>query len=104
MLFAYRPSLLNLNVQCIHPDTAQNITAIAFPNPNTGSLTILFPNPPMDILTLHIYNDLGELLIDLEPLINTEIKIDMSKFPTGIYLCEIKNKIHVISRSKLIKQ
>ena len=74
-----------------------------FPNPVNASLTL--ENEKQTIETISIYDVLGNTLFTNSNLKDeVKINIDFSSFSKGVYVLEIENKNHSISRKKIIKE
>ncbi|MCF8254587.1 MAG: carbohydrate-binding protein [Bacteroidia bacterium] len=69
-----------------------------YPNPVSSVLTFILPEPNTSIL---VYEASGKLLDQIE-INQTNFEYDMSKFSSGIYLFELRNKLGV-KQIKIIK-
>lgn len=66
-----------------------------FPNPNNGNFQI---SEPKGIQTIRIFNSLGAVVWQT---FNSDGNLQ-TQLPTGLYVCEIVNKLNQISRKPLI--
>ena len=81
----------------INEQTVSNLKTKVFPNPTTNYITI----DNQDIKEVYLYNQYGS--IGLEKIIDKNV-IDLSAFPSGIYLLNIFNAHHqLILNQKIIK-
>ena len=77
-------------------------TYLSYPNPVNTDLTI--ENVKQTIEKISIYDVLGNTLFTNSKLQDeANIKIDFSSFSKGVYILEIENKNHSVSRKKIIK-
>jgi CubicO group peptidase (beta-lactamase class C family) len=77
-------------------------TYLSYPNPVNTELTV--ENGKQTIEKISIYDVLGNTLFTNSKLQDeANIKIDFSLFSKGVYVLEIENKNHLISRKKIIK-
>jgi len=62
-----------------------------FPNPSQNFTTIQFPNPDNKILTLYIYNAMGQEVQKMGHISGTEVSLDNKNRPQGMYFFQLKN-------------
>jgi hypothetical protein len=72
-----------------------------FPNPGSGQFTILLNSQPKNC-KLEVYNQLGQLVYD-EMLKSSSSKIDLDKFPSGIYQFIITGDDKTLRSKKVVK-
>ena len=83
-------------------ENENNINNLSYPNPVNTYLTI--ENVKQTIEKISIYDVLGNTLFTNSILQDDEkLNIDFTSFSKGIYVLEIENKNHSISRKKIIK-
>ncbi len=83
-------------------ETENNINNLSYPNPVNTDLTI--ENVKQTIEKISIYDVLGNTLYTNSILQDdVKINIDFSSFTKGVYVLEIENKNHSITRKKIIK-
>ncbi len=70
------------------------------PNPATNQFTI--ENSQLRINSIHIYNVLGEEVLRLERIANSQKAIDISTWKAGVYFVEVETEKGVV-RKKVIK-
>lgn len=91
------------------PDSTYSFEITAFPNPFNPSTTINYTLPSNGIVTLRIYNILGEKVAEL---VNTEqakgkhsVRFDGSKLASGLYIMSINlkaEKANYVTNKKLL--
>lgn len=74
-----------------------------FPNPSNGFFTVQFPNPEKELLTMIVYNTLGQVAAKTENISESEIKYDGRSLQSGLYYLYIKSDRDVIAAGKFIK-
>ncbi len=72
-----------------------------YPNPTTNEFTI--ENSQLRINAIHIYNVLGEEVLKLERIANSEKAIDISTWKAGVYFVEVETEKGVV-RKKVVKE
>ena len=70
------------------------------PNPATNEFTI--KNAGLRMNAIHIYNVLGEEVLKLERIANSEKVIDVSEWKAGVYFVEVETEKGIVRR-KVIK-
>jgi CubicO group peptidase (beta-lactamase class C family) len=79
------------------------VTYLSYPNPVNTELTV--ENGKQTIEKISIYDVLGNTLFTNSKLLDeANINIDFSSFSKGVYVLEIENKNHSVSRKKIIKE
>ncbi len=78
-------------------NTAANISFAIFPNPTNSSVTIHTNNTELFGKTIQLYDALGRRL-QHTTLQNSEQTIDLSEYPSGVYILQIGNEVQ-----KLVK-
>lgn len=77
-----------------------------YPNPFNPTTTINFSIPEQSLVTLKIYNALGEevktLVNELKSVGNYEIKFDASKLSSGIYFYRLKADNYIETKKMLM--
>lgn len=73
-----------------------------FPNPNKGIFNIHLSGPPSNYI-VETYNIAGQLINTLKSKVNN-ITVDISDFPSGIYIVKVKNEIETMRPVKIYKQ
>lgn len=86
----------------VKENSGNSISAVIFPNPNTGSFNITIP-VISDHMSLELYNIIGELVHSQSVLDNTSA-VDMNKLNNGVYLVKVKQGIQVLETMRVIKQ
>ncbi len=81
-------------------DELSEATINIIPNPATNQFTI--ENSQLRINSIHIYNVLGEEVLRLERIANSQKAIDISTWKAGVYFVEVETE-KVIVRKKVIK-
>ena len=84
----------------INEITKENTVNI-IPNPATNQFTI--ENSQLRINAIHIYNVLGEEVLKLERIANSEKAIDISTWKAGVYFVEVETEKGVV-RKKVVKE
>ncbi|MEP6803291.1 MAG: T9SS type A sorting domain-containing protein, partial [Flavobacterium sp.] len=87
------------------------ITTLARPDFDTTSILNVYPNPSRDVFNIQtesnakieVYDNLGKEVKN-EKITQGISKLDMSRYPTGIYLLKITNENDQIKTVKIIKQ
>ena len=93
------------SVNCSLPVGVSEVVAkdindvLVYPNPATNQFTI--ENSQLRINSIHIYNVLGELV--LERIANSEKVIDVSSWNDGVYFVEVETEKGVVRR-KVVKE
>lgn len=82
--------------------TCANSEVSVYPNPVSDILNIHITNPNGDAVTGSLFDITGKLIYTSKMIGETNA-INMSKFPTGIYLLTIKNNSSLIQNIKIIK-
>ena len=72
-----------------------------YPNPTNGDLVVEFKNKKIDVATIEIYNNLGELKFH-KMISYGQTKIKTASFSNGLYNIIIKSKSKIIASEKLI--
>lgn len=73
-----------------------------FPNPNTGSFTILIPEEMQSPYKVALMNALGQQLF-VKELTNRKTQVNLTDLPSGIYICEVRSaKNKLVSEKVLI--
>jgi PKD repeat protein len=88
-----------INTQCLpvlitsikQTDILKN-TASAFPNPNNGLFTVAVQNPKIST-SIKVYDMIGNRISDIQvkPLSNGNVQVDMQSLENGIYFVRIEN-------------
>lgn len=73
-----------------------------FPNPNNGSFTIQIPNGLLSN-EIQVYNSIGENVYSQKTFQGTQISLDLTRQPKGIYIVRIGSPGLAISRKITIK-
>ncbi len=81
-------------------DELSEATINIIPNPATNEITI--ENSQLRINSIHIYNILGEEVLRLERIANSQKAIDISTWKAGVYFVEVETEKGVV-RKKVIK-
>ena len=71
------------------------------PNPATNEFTI--KNAGLRMNAIHIYNVLGEEVLKLERIANSEKVIDVSEWKAGLYFVEVETEKGIVRR-RLVKE
>ncbi|MFZ0595886.1 MAG: T9SS type A sorting domain-containing protein [Flavobacterium sp.] len=87
------------------------ITTLARPDFDTTSRLNVYPNPSHDVFNIQtesnakieVYDNLGKEIKN-EKITQGISKLDMSRYPTGIYLLKITNENDQVKTVKIIKQ
>ncbi len=71
-----------------------------YPNPTTGMVNVLFSEGIPDVITLEIYNAIGNKVLSMQEKSNGTqgFRVDLSDRPAGIYLLRIKTYDQVTIR------
>lgn len=77
-------------------------TAVIYPNPNHGQLSVMVPRPLKDA-EIRIVNVLGQTLLHRRQLVGTAITIDMTSYASGVYFLEL-TEAGAMATFKLIKE
>ena len=82
------------------------ISASAYPNPFADKLMVNFTTDQPEKVSVRIYNSVGEVLKEVEVSLsnNSEIQMDLSGLPTGVYFMKIMSGEKVNETIKVIKQ
>ena len=84
-------------------DDAQNMNQISvYPNPTKGQLTI--ENGELTIENIEIYNTVGQLIQSKIVNLQSEIIMDISHLPTGLYFVKIVTEGNEMVIKKIIKE
>lgn len=76
-----------------------NSNLLIYPNPTDKIVSINYPEE----VFISIFSSAGHLIMDgIKALPNTTTVIDVSKIQVGIYILQVKNKQHQLSRQKLV--
>ena len=70
------------------------------PNPATNEIML---TSNQKLKTIHIYNVLGEEVLKLERIANSQKAIDISSWKAGVYFVEVETEKGIV-RKKLVKQ
>lgn len=62
-----------------------------YPNPVQGVLTLANPNQ-VDLYTIHLYNLLGQLVLEKTVNSSTDVSLDLSIYQKGAYLLKVKSE------------
>jgi len=79
---------------------ANNEEFEVYPNPATSEIMLATNHP---LKAIHIYNVLGEEVLELERITTSEKAIDISTWKAGVYFIEIETEKGV-ARKKLVKE
>jgi hypothetical protein len=74
-----------------------------YPNP-TNNLLNIKGSQLKDIETLVLYNPVGSVVYSKKGMSKNEIQIDISSFPIGIYILELKSKNGIKKSIKIVKK
>ncbi|MBX9850513.1 MAG: choice-of-anchor D domain-containing protein [Cytophagaceae bacterium] len=82
------------------------ISASAYPNPFADKLMVNFTTEQPEKVSVRIYNSVGEVLKEVEVSLssNSEIQMDLSGLPVGVYFMKIISGDKVNETIKVIKQ
>ena len=72
-----------------------------FPNPTTGIVNVISEDDNADLTEAHVYNTMGQLLNDkvtITILSKTQIQVDLTHLPPGIYLIKTRTTSEVVSK------
>ena len=72
-----------------------------FPNPTTGIVNVISKDDNTDLTDAHVYNTMGQLLNDkvtITVLSKTQIQVDLTNLPLGIYLIKTRTTSEVVSK------
>ncbi len=72
-----------------------------FPNPTTGIVNVISKDDNADLTEAHVYNTMGQLLDDkvtITVLSKTQIQVDLTHLPPGIYLIKTRTTSEVVSK------
>ena len=72
-----------------------------FPNPTTGIVNVISKDDNTDLTDAHVYNIMGQLLDDkvtTTVLSKTQIQVDLTHLPPGIYLIKTRTTSEVVSK------
>ena len=82
-------------------DELPEATINIIPNPATNQFTI--ENSQLRMNSIHIYNVLGEEVLRLERIANSQKEIDVSTWKAGVYFLEVETEKGVV-RKRLVKE
>ena len=71
-----------------------------YPNPATNEITLTTNQP---LKTIHIYNVLGEMVLELERIATSQKAIDISSWKAGVYFVEVETEKEIV-RKKVVKE
>jgi Secretion system C-terminal sorting domain len=72
-----------------------------FPNPTTGIVNVISKDDNADLTGAQVYNTMGQLLNDkvtITVLSKTQIQVDLTHLPPGIYLIKTRTTSEVVSK------
>ena len=70
-----------------------------YPNPTNGKVTLEMSNYPYEVLTMKVYNILGEMIFDTPLGIERQQTFDFKRFANGLYYVKISgNKLNKIEK------
>ena len=97
-LALYRSSLgNNTNTKCQQIESMADKEMIVYPNPGEGIYTLRLPAHQSEILSLKIYNSIGQLTQARYSLVNDQCEIDLTGYPAGVYyLVSPNNKVRIV--------
>lgn len=85
----------------IKDNVLSNEPVFIYPNPSNGIFTLLLAEKKVSVI---IYNLLGEIVFTSAENNHSEINIDLSMQPKGIYMCLLHEKNGAIKTTKIVIQ
>lgn len=87
-------------------ENSLNSSVIISPNPSSGEFTVDFKNPVTQSIKISLFNVNGQLISELlnqnTQTGNTKIKMDLSRYPKGMYYINISNEQESVNRKIII--
>ena len=88
-------------------ETSQNNSINVYPNPNEGSFTLNVNfTKKIGTATIEIYEVSGKQVYKEDIFCNSELlirRLDLPKFPAGVYVLSIRNSSQIITTNCIIK-
>lgn len=88
-LHTIRSGFINNRISCLNPNIT-NLEASIYPNPSSDYIHITFKKPPMQLLTLVLFNSLGQVIWSDKIVCNEVISINISSYRDGVYFLRIQ--------------
>jgi len=79
-----------------------NISIKVVPNPFDNFTTIHFENFKNEMLSLFIFNQLGQIVQKIEDITDYEIQIEKGTLKSGVYVVQLRNKHKIYDTAKMI--
>ena len=73
-----------------------------FPNPSRAFTTLQFSNPENRILTLLIYNAIGQVVRKIENITGSEVRLENKNWQSGLYFIQLRSLNENVGQGKFI--
>ena len=87
-------------------ENSLNSSLVISPNPSSGEFTVDFRNPETQNIKISLFNVNGQLISELlnetTQTGNTKIKMDLSRYPKGMYYINISDKKGSVNKKIII--
>jgi 3',5'-cyclic AMP phosphodiesterase CpdA len=104
-------SIITLQLEVLSPDASECVTGIrdnlsnnvaVYPNPFTSETIISLKSNPKSNSVLKVFNDVGEMVMEMEQLQTKEIKINRGNLIAGVYFFAIESNQTIDARGSFI--
>ncbi len=77
---------------------------IVYPNPAGNSMSIILENPSAESHTVSIYTATGQTILKTQTSIGSQITVETSVLPSGLYFFTVQNHDGIIGKGKFVKE